>query len=141
MKKLGQFLAPDMTPERSISIKAQSSTEGKTIKTSDVIRGFNLCHIPPENMLEQLNPVLAREKEEMETEQLMPLVEQEIMSINWKDIVRGDKQAQGAKRGQVHSQETELEHLIEQEQEMFVDEESPGMEDPPKNAMEIDGEN
>ena len=79
MKKLGQFIAPDMTPERSISIKADSSTEGKIPKTTNVIRGFNLCHVPEENMLEHLNPELAREKEELETQQLMPLVEQEIV--------------------------------------------------------------
>ena len=89
MKNLGQFIAPDMTPDKSSPIIAQSSPEGRQLSTNDVIRGFQLSHVPPEDMLEHLNPTLAQEKEEQETQELMPLVKEELQTINWSGFING----------------------------------------------------
>ena len=74
MKNVGLFIDPNMSFERSPSL-IQNSVE-KTGHQQDmaVVRGFELNHIPAEMVLEHLNPELAQEMEENETDVVMPLV-------------------------------------------------------------------
>ena len=43
-------------------------------------------------MLEHLNPTLAKEKEEQETRELMPLVREELRTVEWSNFIQGQDQ-------------------------------------------------
>ena len=74
MKNVGLFLDPNISFERSPSLIQSSVKKNGPQQDLAVIRGFELNHIPAEMVLEHLNPELALEKEEDETDVVMPLV-------------------------------------------------------------------
>ena len=70
-----------MTPEKSNSIQFSSEKKNAAELDQNILKGFENCNIPPEMLLEHLNPELNQEMEEQETNECMPLVVAELRSI------------------------------------------------------------
>ena len=78
-----QFFGIENDPSPSKSIGVSSVSENEADQTTFVLRALMLNKIPADEILEQLNPVLAAEKERMEAQELMPLVKAELMTVDW----------------------------------------------------------
>ena len=76
-----------MTPEKSNSIQFSSEEKNAAELDQNVIKGFENCNIPPEMLLEHLNPELNQEMEEQETNECMPLVADELRSIGMAKLL------------------------------------------------------
>ena len=64
---------------------SQSDGDGSVAaQTQRVIRSFNLGFIQADEMLNHLNPELAREHEDMEVKDLMPEIAAELRTVDWQ---------------------------------------------------------